>query len=957
MQTRNRIQAKLISRLGASAAAALLALFASRPAGAVGEITGRIAGYVYDQTGAALSEVPISVASSNLAATISRTTGDDGKFEFDNLPPGEDYLLEVNVQGFTPIRQTGVHVRVGQTTPTDINLSIMTETAASQTFQIIEKVNPIINPDSAQSVAVIDAEKAAQTPIFHQVEGMAQQVAGVGPGTRPATRGGLARHGKFYVDGLDTTDITDGSITAPMNFDAVQNFEIIVGGMDAQYNSMGMITNAVTKSGTNKWTFDVNLTFQPTFLSPQNAFPANSPPTFGLYTNNDNPGPQTSFYAPVVNIGGPLIEDKLWFYASYQQNFSLRESPISLGGVQSNRPTNTTTSLGRIKFTWQPTSADRINLAFNLDRNVINNNIGNSGVTDAAENKIHRGGEFALLNWDHNFSDSTLFQLQTGLTYKGVNTDPIFSDYTTPSHRDLATGTNDFNSGSLSVSDQGNFLHETKWRLQFDPTLSFKWKGLGTHQMKVGVQTAYLIDQQAQGVSGNTRYVDRGGVCNERDPASFGACDFRTDYYGDDVANGTKGSITTKAQALNIGAFVQDRWSVNRRLTIIPGFRFDIGKMYGNDGALIANLLGIGPRISGTFDLFGDRRTLLTAHYGRNNDVGNIFIAQHANSTLEGVQATFGGGAFPACDPNAFNQVGCQISGGAAGRTFYTHSTALFDKVAPSPYVDEASVGIKSEVVEETVLGVDFTYRYYGNMWTDREYNRILDPTGTIITGYVNGKNQSIFETKAVDSAYRNYQGLDLWVQGTPGRWDLLASYTLAFNHGTISDYFDTYLLNPRMTQFYDGYTPDDRRHTLKGSISYKTPFGLDLGLRLQYRTGSANWESVSGPNGERVYRSPRGTGFPIDSATGQPNFNDPNSWSEIRNPDTMIIDLQARYNFQNLFRLKQRLELVCLVVNSLNNSGASSYLDSYSTSKNRVGFANFHNNALQAEFILRFRN
>ena len=965
MQNRTRPQTL---RLGALVLATLaLSLLPSRPAVAVGEITGRLAGYVYDPTGAALSEVPLTLTGSQIAAPITRTTGDEGKFEFDNLPVGDDYVLEVNVPGFSPVRMSQVNVRLGQTTPADIRLQVQAEGQATQTFQIIEKVNPVINPDSAQSVAVIDAEKASQTPIFHQVEGMAQQVAGVGPGNRPATRGGLARHGKFYVDGLDTTDITDGSITAPMNFDAVQNFEIIVGGMDAQYNSMGMITNAVTKSGTNKWTVDANLTFQPSFLAAQNAFPANQPPTFGLYVNNDSPGPKTTFYSPVVNLGGPIILDKLWFYASYQQNFSLRENALSINGVQTNRPTNTTTSLGRIKLTWQPTSSDRVHFAVNLDHNTIKNSIGSAFVTDAAESTIDRGGEFVHINYDHNFSETTLFQLQTGLTYKGVNQDPAGGDYTTVSHRDLSTGITDFNAGSISAAEQGNYIHETKWRLQFDPTLSWKVRAGGTHQFKAGMQTAYLIDQKATGVSGNTRYTDRGGVCNERDQASLssGVCNQRTDYYGD---NGLPGSLTTNSKALNLGFFIMDRWNVNRRLTIIPGLRFDIGKMYGTDGNLITNLLGLGPRFSATFDVFGDRKTLLAGHMGRNNDVGNIFIAQHANPTLAGVIQNFsatlgnqlptpGAGAFYSCSPTNLIANVCSLSGGPGGRQFYTHSTALFDKVAASPTVDEFNIGIKHEVAEETVLGVDYTYRYYGNLWADEEINRLWDVTGTKITGYVNGTPQTVYNTRAVDSAYRRYNGLDLWVQGTPGRWDLLASYTLAFNRGTVSDYFDTYLQNPRMTQFYDGNTPDDRRHTVKGSISYKTPFGLDLGMRLQYRTGTANWESYSGANGERIYRSPRGTGVPLDTSTGQPNFNDPNSWAELRDPDTFIIDLQARYNFQNLLRIKQKAELVLLVVNALNNSNASTYLDSYSTRNNRVGFASFHQSALQAEFIIRFRN
>jgi Carboxypeptidase regulatory-like domain len=941
--------------LRAAAAALALALAFAPRAHAIGEITGRIAGYVFDPTGAALSEVPLTLTGSQLAVAIERSTGDEGKFEFDNLPVGDDYVLEVNVPGFQPVRLAAVNVRLGQTTPADIHLQIQAEGQASQTFTIIEKVNPVINPDSAQSVAVIDAEKAAQTPIFHQVEGMAQQVAGVGPGTRPATRGGLSRHGRFFVDGLDTTDITDGSITAPMNFDAVQNFEIIVGGMDAQYNSMGMITNAVTKSGTNEWKYDVNFTLQPTPLAAKNQYPANQPPIYSLYVDPSLPGPQTSFYSPVVNLGGPIIKDKLWFYASYQQNFSKRENALSVLGTQENRPTNTTTTLGRIKLTWQATSSDKVHFAVNLDRNTIENNNGSSFVTDAGESKIDRGGEFVLVNWDHNLSETTLFQLQTGLTYKKVNTDPQSGDYTSVSHRDLATSVTDFNAGSISAAEQGNYIHETKWRLQFDPTLSWKWKGLGTHQLKAGVQTAYLIDQKATGVSGNARYTDRNGVCNEKDPATYAYCYQRTDYYGD---NNLAGSLSTKATALNLGAFIQDRWNVNRQLTIIPGFRVDLGKMYGTDGSLITNLAGVGPRLSVTYDLFGDRKTLVSGHAGRNNDIGNMYIAQHANPSLAGVTSSFSSsaGAFPACSLTNLG-TGCSLSGGASGRLFYTHDTALLSKVAPSPHVDEVSVGIKHEIADETVLGLDYTYRYYGNMWADQEVNRIWDATGTKILGYVNGVPQTVYVSRAFDSAYRNYHGLDLWVQGTPGRWDLLASYTLSFNKGTVSDYFDTYLQNPRMTQFYDGYTSDDRRHTLKGSISYKTPFGLDLGMRLQYRTGGADWQSFSGANGERIYRSPRGTGFPLDSGTGQPNFNDPNSWAELRDPAQFQLDLQARYNFQNVLRLKQRAELVLLVVNALNSSQATNYIDSYSTRLNRVGFANSYLSPLQAEFILRVRN
>src|SRR5205807_7917262 len=140
----------------------------------------------------------------------------------------------------------------------------------------------------------------------------------------------------------------------------------------------------------------------------------------------------------------------------------------------------------------------------------------------------------------------------------------------------------------------------------------------------------------------------------------------------------------------------------------------------------------------------------------------------------------------------------------------------------------------------------DVTYRHYGNMWADSEQNRIYDASGTRIIGYANPAQagRSVLLSVAQPDAYRRYTGIDLWVQGNPGRWDLLASYTLAFNTGTVLDYFDGYLNNPRMTMFYDGYLADDRRHTIKGSVTYKTSFGLDLGMRLRYFTGGANWEN-----------------------------------------------------------------------------------------------------------------
>lgn len=924
---------------------------------AAGENYGRISGYVYDPTGAPLAEVPLTMSGPALQQPLQRTSDETGRFEFDLLPPGEGYVLEVKVEGFATLRKTGLIVRLGQTLPVDVKLEVLTETEATATYEIVEKVNPILNAASAQTGAVMTAEKAAATPIFNQVQTLQQLVAGVGPGNRPASRGGLARYGRFYVDGMDTTDVTDGSITAPLNYYAVENFETITGGLDAQYNALGMIANLVTKTGSNRFTYDVSLIASPDFGNAPNRFPSNQPPFAGGFTQNDNPTAVTSFYSPIVNFGGPIIKDRLWFYVSGQLNLSRRETPLTVpGSGQENRPTDTQTRLARLKVTWQPTDKDRLSVAFNYDNNIISNNIGSAAVTQEAEQRIDRGGYFLIFNYDHSFSEDVLFQLSAGTTYKQTYFGPQLDSEEAISHVDNDLRLTQFMAGSVGRDRPGNFFQEFKSRYQFDPTLTFKVK---QHQMKAGVQLGLLTGQERNWITPGLesdgsrvyrRYIDRGGVCNPADPATLRFCSQRIDFYNTDLE---QAPLDTGASVLTGGAFFQDRWTVNRQLTLVGGLRFDIGRVLGNDGQFITNLMGLGPRLSATYDLFDNRKTLLKAHYGRSNDVGDIFVAQRANPTLIQVFSQFNAaaGRFPDCTPFS-TEAGCLTQGGASERTFIRSRTP--------PSVDEVSLGLHHEVAEGMVLGADATYRRYSNMWVDEEVNRIWDPTGTRIIGHVNGEPRTVVQVRTSENAWREYRGLDLWLQGRNGPWDVLGSYTLAFNNGTVSDYFDSFGVNPRMQYFFEGPTPDDIRHFIKGAVGYTTSFGLDFGLRLQYLTGRPMWLTATNPgdSSQFLYRSPRGTGHAINPSTGLPDFNDPASVVELRQPDLFQIDAQARYDLGKALNTDYKLELTLLVVNVLNNTEVTSLSDRFTTARNTsYGTATFRNRPLQAQLLLRWRN
>lgn len=153
------------------------------------------------------------------------------------------------------------------------------------------------------------------------------------------------------------------------------------------------------------------------------------------------------------------------------------------------------------------------------------------------------------------------------------------------------------------------------------------------------------------------------------------------------------------------------------------------------------------------------------------------------------VTSLFGGTGFANCALGV-TAPGCQQSGGVR---------SIAPSVAPS--VDDLAVGVKRDLFTQTAAGVDFSYRRYSNMWADLEVNRVYDATGTRVVGYANGVPQSILRGQTSSQAWREYKGVDFWVQGTPGNWDLLASYTLSFNTGTVDDYFGNLLVNPRFTR------------------------------------------------------------------------------------------------------------------------------------------------------------
>ena len=167
----------------------------------------------------------------------------------------------------------------------------------------------------------------------------------------------------------------------------------------------------------------------------------------------------------------------------------------------------------------------------------------------------------------------------------------------------------------------------------------------------------------------------------------------------------------------------------------------------------------------------------------------------------------------------------------------------------------------------------------------------------------------------------------------------------------SVSDGTGGYGYNPRLSPLFNGDTPDNYRHFLKGLVDYHFDFGLNVGLRFQYRSGQPQWQSFRSPadSSFTLYRTPRGTDTGISN--GVAATNNPQLWSDFRLPDQFPLDLQVGYNLQKL--TGQNIDLMMMIFNLLNIATPTA-IDTRDGAT--YGQATRRLENLLAEFVIRYR-
>jgi hypothetical protein len=215
--------------------------------------TGKIAGKVTDaSTGEALAGANIIIEGTTLGAA----TDIDGYYAILNIPPG-NYRLRIQYVGYRTIVVENVQVNVDFTTARDFQL---TSTAVELSELVITAERPLVIKDMTSSLSSITAEQIENLPV-NSVQDVLRLSAGViEDAGRLTIRGGRTSEVAYWVNGISTTDVYNGSSGLNVENAAVQELQVISGTFNAEYGqAMSGVINIITKQGGKDYTGQVRV--------------------------------------------------------------------------------------------------------------------------------------------------------------------------------------------------------------------------------------------------------------------------------------------------------------------------------------------------------------------------------------------------------------------------------------------------------------------------------------------------------------------------------------------------------------------------------------------------------------------------------------------------------------------------------------------------------------------------
>jgi len=814
------------------------------------ETTGRLEGRVLDPAGQPVAYANVMVTGPSLQGTRGTLTSSQGRFVMLVLPVGE-YTVSVSHVSYQERRFEPVRIRLGQTsTLGDVKLE---ERIYTTQEIVVEAEAPLIDPVSTYLGGNLAAKDYEALPIERNYQNVATLLPQANQsylGDPVNFAGSTGFENRYFVDGIDVTDSyrSWGGASLPYNF--IEEVQIKIGGYEAEYrSSLGGVVNALTYSGSNRLKGQV----------------------FGFFTNNMFMGtPRSmpdakergdfSIYDIGFGLGGPILTDRLWYYAAYNPTFRQEDVEI-IGWGPFEDWTKTHSFAG--KLTWKANERNTVTFTAIGDPSRSRSVVTASQPPEALDPfliRINSGGLNFMLDGRHLIRENVL--IESSLS-RSSREDDYYSESERGRTVPLFTYLNGVQAGG------GNTVEYVQSTVIM-PRVKLTWSK-GDHEIKTGMEYKdAVLDFD----------ITMWGIWQNSDTSYDGA------YW---MFNGKVGNRIPSA-------FVQDSWRLTDNMRLNAGVRWDGQFIMSSEGKVAQKILDQWqPRIGFIFQPGRSGEQKFFGSFGRFYQelaTSGAFWYFNAGNRSYDVHWDHN----PLIDP-------------AGGDTTVT-GTGKIQPANPElegQYFDEFTLGYERQIGWNAKLGARGVYRTLRQGVEDccRDDGCILgNPGSGLLTAFPHMR--------------RDYSALELSYQQTMGEHlFFLASYVLSKTYGNYEGLFDSEYGNMwvNATGLFDvperadnnGLLPNDRTHVFKLSGSYRLAGGLTFGAFGFLESGTPLNEWGRNPNPirpdwEMILLQPRGEAGRTPSiwdlslrVTYQPAFAATGRWRPKLTVDFLHIASQRR--------------------------------------------------------------
>jgi len=798
--------------------------------------TGIIDGIVQDEGGHPIAGATV-VVDSNFGVHRTGATDDKGYFRAPRLPIGQ-YSVSVSADGYVDLADQTVHVYIGGSAAFTFTL----ESLAG----VMEEVTVIGTrrgawdfASTATGISVDVVELAENFPVQRNLTDIAWFAPGTTPGDEAfgnlaSFSGGSVAENAYYVNGMNVTNFrwSRGSSVVPFEF--YEQVEVKTGGYQAEFGrSIGGLTNSVTKSGSNKLHGGIYVVYEPEFLragrkdiEPENRWKS--------LDEEDN-------FELIGELSGPIIKDRLFFYALYNMRHNRAERVWSFEKryVIDNDP------FWGAKIDFVPwdghhfeatfwsdeTTVTRTHYEFNLDglpRDEVDGTeeeelIGKSFFDSGGRNEIYRyTGVFS--DW---FTLSALYGKNRFEETERTPNDgfPVIVERVTNAFNTIPIG-NWTSEGVARAHDT-----RTAWRVDAD----FYFDLMGGHHVRTGADREDLTALDSWSYSGGEYW--RYQMC--RNPRGcFGGQLAEGDEFVFHEVYDSFGTFETTQTA----AYIQDSWE------FLDNWRLNVGlrnETFDNRNALGETFIKadrqLAPRLGLIWDPHGDGSQRVTAFYGRYYmpiaAMVNILMAGAFSGSNEFLRHN----GFEARDPVTDLPTGVDYDNPlrttAYGDGTVGDPSTIKDQTVDPMYLDEFILGYEHLFANQVTVGVRAMYRELGRVIEDIGINPAM-VAWAVENGYAYDDVSWIINPALAPINY---------VLGNPGTGMRVATDWLTD---------DGSLVWMDLTAEQLGY-PKPKREYKALEFTFSRPFDGVWEL-----DGSYTWSTVRG-NTEGMVKSDTGNGWP----------------------------------------------------------------------------------------------